>query len=87
MRRKLWLKGAIIGLTIGIVNHMVYFLFLDKKIFLLDILDIVYSTFCDVFNLGWGEPCGWIYLLTFPFILMIIGLIGGLVIDYIKNAK
>ena len=80
-----WIKLGIIGFLIGIVHHLIYFLFLDRNFFLRDILDSIYSFFCKIFQLDRGESCGGMYLIFLPIALAIIGLLVGLMVDSIKK--
>ena len=91
MKRKAWWKLAIIGLIIGILDHIVL-LFLGHREFILserlgNLLGTGLLVFCKTFRLPAGEPCGWAYLFWFPVILAMIGLVVGIFIDAIYRLK
>ena len=82
-------KGLIIGLIFGILHHPLLFLFEDKPDFIGKLFGLEYNTYCNLFNLEWGEPCGYHYIFfgffTFLIIYAIIGSIMGAIIGKIRK--
>ncbi len=81
-------RGVLIGLVFGILHHPLLFLFQDSNSFITKLFDFEYNTYCNIFGLEWGEPCGSHYLIFGFFIFLVIyALIGGIIGEIIEKRK